>query len=327
MKKMMFFAAAFTMVATLMAAPAQFPYQAVLKNANGTAMTGTKVVEFRLYGSADATKAVWGHAYSVQLDANGLFNMEVSDSKGTVLDSLTTPLDDVIVAQQDLWIGLKVQGTAGEIKPRQHLLPVPYAAVASNVYNAPGNFEVKGKLQAKNAVVTGDLTAKSVTVNGTATAGTVNTTGNATISGNLTVSGTISGFGIAPVGTIIMWSGAPNTIPPGWSICNGEKINGVQTPDLTNRFIVGAGSSYAVGATGGEATHVLTAAEMPSHNHAYRFSGADTSGSYKKDNFFYNQHGKYGDLGNTKYTEYTGGNQPHENRPPYYALYFIMRTN
>ena len=56
---------------------------------------------------------------------------------------------------------------------------------------------------------------------------------------------TISG-GI-PIGGIIIWSGAQNAIPQYWQLCDGT--NG--TPDLRDRFIVGAGNNYTVGATGG----------------------------------------------------------------------------
>lgn len=68
-----------------------------------------------------------------------------------------------------------------------------------------------------------------------------------------------------PSGLITMWSGASTAIPSGWLLCNGE--NG--TPDLRNRFIVGAGDEYEVGATGGEKTHTLTTEEMPSHTHTF----------------------------------------------------------
>lgn len=61
-----------------------------------------------------------------------------------------------------------------------------------------------------------------------------------------------------PSGVITMWYGSIASIPSGWYLCNG--LNG--TPDLRDRFIVGAGSSYAVGATGGNANAVLV-----SHNH------------------------------------------------------------
>ena len=58
-----------------------------------------------------------------------------------------------------------------------------------------------------------------------------------------------SGSGV-PNGAIIMWSGTVATIPDGFSLCDGS--NG--TPDLRNRFVVGASGTYAVGATGGGST-------------------------------------------------------------------------
>ena len=321
MKKMMALVAALSVACTLMAASAQFPYQAVLKDVNGKAMTGNKQVDIRLYRTDSDNDPLWGHTYSVLLDTNGLFNVEVSDAKGTAISGLGDKKLDTALTNETIYIGLRVGTTSGEIRPRQKLLSVPFAAVADNVSNASGNFTVTGTLQAKTATVTQALTANSVTVTGAASAGSVTTTGNATVSGNLTVSGTLSGFGIAPVGSIIMWSGSVANIPNGWVLCNG--LNG--TPNLLNRFIVGAGGNYSVGQIGGADAVTLTVQQMPSHNHAYKFTGADTSGSYKHDNFFYNQHGKYSDLTNTKYTEYSGGGQAHENRPPFYALCFIMR--
>jgi hypothetical protein len=61
-----------------------------------------------------------------------------------------------------------------------------------------------------------------------------------------------------PSGGIIMWSGSIASIPSGWVLCNGSN----STPDLRNRFIVGAGSTYAVDATGGSAD-----ATLPTHTH------------------------------------------------------------
>ena len=333
MKKMMALVAALSMASTLMAASAQFPYQAVLKNANGTAMSGTKTVEIYLYNQATGGTKLWGRSYSVLLDSNGMFNIEVSDSKGTAIGNQSSTLDAVFAANQEIYIALKVSNSTGEITPRQKLLSVPFAAVASNVANASGNFSVTGALTAKSAAITDGLTAKSVTVNGAASAGSVTSTGNATVSGNLTVSGTIEGCGIAPVGTIIMWN--QSNIPNGWSLCNGQKVNGIQTPDLRDRFIVGAGLGYNIGDRGGANTVTLAADQMPKHRHSYSFTGADLAGAYKKDNFFYNQGRKYSDLTNSKWTDYAGGPSngaegsatPHENRPPYYAIYFIMRTN
>lgn len=67
-----------------------------------------------------------------------------------------------------------------------------------------------------------------------------------------------------PAGLITMWSGAVNAVPAGWALCNGS--NG--TPDLRNRFIVGAGSTYSVGSTGGANSVTLTTAQIPAHNHS-----------------------------------------------------------
>ena len=61
-----------------------------------------------------------------------------------------------------------------------------------------------------------------------------------------------------PSGGIIMWSGSIASIPLGWLLCNGTG----STPDLRNRFILGAGDTYAVAATGGSADAVAV-----SHTH------------------------------------------------------------
>jgi len=84
--------------------------------------------------------------------------------------------------------------------------------------------------------------------------------------------------GIAfPSSGILMWYGDINNIPPGWFLCNGS--NG--TPDLRNRFVVGAGDSYAVGATGGSNSVTLTLPQVPTHNHDVVSSGeSSTSGSH-----------------------------------------------
>jgi microcystin-dependent protein len=76
-----------------------------------------------------------------------------------------------------------------------------------------------------------------------------------------------------PSGVILLWSGSVATIPSGWALCNGSS----GTPDLRNRFVVGAGSTYSVGDTGGSATSTLTTNELPAHTHSLSASGT-TSG-------------------------------------------------
>jgi len=116
-----------------------------------------------------------------------------------------------------------------------------------------------------------------------------------------------------PAGVIVMWSGSVVSIPDGWHLCNGT--NG--TPDLRNRFIVGAGSSYNPGNTGGENTHKLTIAELPSHSHSEVRESFTRGAQGVAPGFMSNP--------TTVQTGIEGGDQPHENRPPYYALCYIMK--
>ena len=322
MKKLIALVAALSVAATLEAVQAQFSYQGVLKNTNNSPMTGTHVVQLRLYNVATGGSALWGRKYNVQLDSStGLFNIEVSDSTGSAISGLNATLESVFAQTDTLYIGLKVDDTSGEISPRQKLLPVPYAAFASNVSRASGDFTVAGKLKAANAEFTGAVSADSLSVKKTLTAaGAVSANGGATVSGNLKVTGTISGTGTVPIGAIIMWSGT--NVPDGWALCNGQG----GTPDLRDRFIVGAGSSYGVGSTGGANTVALSSSQIPSHAHNYSFRIAGLAGavSEKYHQFYYVNEG--GGTG-SRTTNAAGGGQAHENRPPYYALAFIMRKN
>jgi hypothetical protein len=77
-----------------------------------------------------------------------------------------------------------------------------------------------------------------------------------------------------PVGSIIDWSGSIGSIPAPWQLCDGT--NG--TPDLRDKFLVGAGSTYGVGDTGGATAttptitvgnHTLALSEIPSHDHGF----------------------------------------------------------
>jgi len=155
-----------------------------------------------------------------------------------------------------------------------------------------------------------------------------------------------------PKGVVVMWSGATTAVPSGWALCDGS--NG--TPDLRDRFVVGAGSGYASGNTGGvnsidiSHSHAI-AAESPGTSgvgdHQHSFSGTtttnnntdqrsktddlrDTAGSQHTHNFAgdtsaagahshtVNAHSHGGATG-------AAGSTALENRPPYYALAFIIK--
>jgi hypothetical protein len=144
---------------------------------------------------------------------------------------------------------------------------------------------------------------------------------SATIAGNLTICGAIisNSAALVPIGGIIMWSGSIATIPGGWALCNGSS----GTPDLRDRFIVGAGSSYSVSATGGLDQVTLDISQIPAHAH-----NSTNYGLFRYDTNTWSSGGSPtgGYVGYRDNMPSVGGGQPHENRPPYYALAYIMRT-
>ena len=99
---------------------------------------------------------------------------------------------------------------------------------------------------------------------------------------------------------------------------------------LKDRFLVGAGSSYGVGATGGETHHVLTWNEMPSHNHGFLdyWNTAAGSGAMRAAVAVNGDSaGLGGSYNNSRsYTASAGSSWGHENRPPYLAVYMWRRT-
>ena len=127
-----------------------------------------------------------------------------------------------------------------------------------------------------------------------------------------------------PVGTILPYAGLLTNIPAGWHLCDGT--NG--TPNLKDRFLVGVGNNYNLGATGGEASHTLTVDEMPSHNHnLLANTSTDSTGPLLAPWTIYNQGQVWVNTApnGVPLIGYSGGNVPHENRPPYFAVYYIMK--
>jgi len=134
-----------------------------------------------------------------------------------------------------------------------------------------------------------------------------------------------------PSGGIIMWSGSIASIPSGWYLCNGSN----STPDLRSKFVVAAGSTYAVGDTGGSAdaivvshTHTATVTD-PGHTHTYQGS------NYQPNNAAGSQPDWIGSstmttnsntTGITVANSTTGASGTNANLPPYYALAYIMKA-
>jgi len=335
MKKVMAAMAIVTAVAastvlTANAATAAFGYQGVLMNEEGTApLAGNQTVEIRLYDMAEGGVPLWGRSYAVLLATNGLFNVEVSDASGSAIAGVPSGSLETVFRQNattTLYIGLKVSATSGEILPRQKMLAVPYATFASDVSRASGNFTVAGLLTAKSLTVTNGLTTKSISASGNIGAATLTTSGKMTVNGDLVVSGSINGTGAVPIGGIIMWRGT--TPPSGWQLCDGS--NG--TPDLRGRFVVcvGGSNNYAVGDTGGVDTVTLTTEQMPKHKHTVYGRSSGYAGAHNNSpeviTYATKNWGSPDQYYKINDTSEAGNGQAHENRPPYYALAFIMRV-
>jgi len=138
-----------------------------------------------------------------------------------------------------------------------------------------------------------------------------------------------------PSGGIIIWSGSTGSIPATWYLCDGT--NG--TPDLRDRFIVGAGNTYAVNATGGSAnavvvshTHTATSSVAdPGHAHSYtKPAGAPNNAAGGIPDYI----SITTDNTATAVTNITvattvataGVSGTNANLPPYYALAYIMKA-
>lgn len=108
-------------------------------------------------------------------------------------------------------------------------------------------------------------------------------------------------------GMIILWWGDFASIPKGWKVCSGNN----ETPNLMDRVVMGAGSTYATGDTGGAVTHNHTVDDEP-HEHNLTIGNAIAAGS------------DYG-LDTTSVDTGISINNA-DVRPPYYALFYIMKV-
>lgn len=164
----------------------------------------------------------------------------------------------------------------------------------------------------------------------------------------------------APLGMVETWAGV--TVPDGYALCEGQQLkqseypelyaaigpafnnatdcNGrrlsttagyFRLPDLRGRFVVGYnaldGDYDALGAAAGEKSHTLSVEEMPAHGHGQHLwaggNGRWKSGGGNTYPEAVSWHDRTTPFGSTSTA---GGGRPHENRPPYYALAYVMRT-
>ena len=178
---------------------------------------------------------------------------------------------------------------------------------------------------------------------GTGGTGAQGSQGHQGNTGSTGAQGGLSTYAV-PQGFIGLWSGAANAIPSGWVLCNGS--NG--TPDLRDRFVVGAGSGYSVGATGGSANATLVShshgsGTLSAADHTHNFKASNRAGD--EDAWSNTNKAFIGDLDNAAFTQSgtnkiygsgslsvsgstasQGSSATNANLPPYYALCYIMKT-
>jgi len=139
------------------------------------------------------------------------------------------------------------------------------------------------------------------------------------------------------LGGIVIWSGSTLDIPSGWQLCDGT--NG--TPDLRNRFVVGAGNTYSVGDTGGTADSVLVSHTHTStvnnndHSHTGTPGGGGSNGglTFQRPNsqpvsftLLSGLNGSHSHAA-TISTAGIGENGTGKNLPPYFALCYIQQIS
>jgi hypothetical protein len=129
-----------------------------------------------------------------------------------------------------------------------------------------------------------------------------------------------------PSGCIVIWSGSSASIPSGWYLCDGSN----STPDLRNRFVVGATSTYAVGATGGSANAIVVShthsVSDPGHNHSLGFQNTTIDQNSGSAGLVRQGSSNTGTATTGISISSTGDSGTNANLPPYYALCYIMKA-
>ncbi len=185
-----------------------------------------------------------------------------SNGEAITEDTLNRPLQDIEANLDEIFINGVPDWNSSTTYEANSFVQVNgtiYRAINSNLNKEPTSNPSNWKLYEGNRQAT--LTERgTVTISDSTTS-----TSSITAASSKAVNQVKADIqpSLIPVGSIVMWSGSIANIPAGWALCDGT--NG--TPNLQNRFVVGAGDSYAVGATGGADSVTLTESQIPAHNH------------------------------------------------------------
>jgi hypothetical protein len=236
--------------------PQQIPYQAVARSSSGNLIANLSVaVRFTIHDGSATGPAVFQEVQHSTTNEFGLFTINI----GSV-----NSLSAVSWGSSPKFMQVEIDtanGTAYTDMGTQQMLSVPYALYAVSSGNGAGPAGPTGATGATGTTgangsnglngATGPSGADGA--NGaTGATGPTGANGADGINGATGPTGPAGpSAGAVPIGGIILWSGSVASIPAGWQLCDGTNL----TPDLRDKFVVGAGSTYAVNATGGSATH------------------------------------------------------------------------
>ena len=284
MRVLMLMLAALPCLGQAPTAPELLPYQGTLVNGDGIPLGSPTPknydVVFRIYDAPSGGTLLWTEQqtvtveagrFSVQLGLGGPHNAEARPSLGTVFQMATASDRYLETTVKKIGPG-QVDST---LAARTRLLPSPFAMVARHARSAERivNSSLGGVISIVGARVGINTTnpVTSMEVVGSAQADSMEVLGNAVV-GETATAASWTGGGAAPVGSVILWSGTAAERPDGWAFCDGSVVNGYRTPDLRNRFVLGAGqgdglTERKVGDVGGSEVHALTAEETGDHPH------------------------------------------------------------
>ena len=183
--------------------------------------------------SLDLTFGLFDDAVAGNQIGSTITNLNLSVSNGLVTVLLDFGTSAFPGADRWLQIGVRTNGSAADfttLSPRQKLTATPYSMTAANFSGAISDAQLSANVALLNGanVFTGPISS---------------------------IAGGTTNY-MVPSGLVAIWSGSPANIPAGWVLCDGN--NG--TPDLRDRFVVGAAGSYGVGSTGGAASHTHSVA-------------------------------------------------------------------
>lgn len=274
--------------------PSLLSFQGSLVASDGTgigdAATVNYPIVFRIYDALTGGRLLWSEQQTVSV-RKGAFSVILGE--GNVFGNEARPTLSSLFASSnasDRFVEMTVRATApGEadatVEPRTRLLATGYGLLANRARTARDMVNQTGQpvLRAvgdRVGVNTSNPQA-NLDVAGSLATRRLETRGALSVGGSVKALG-FNGLGMAPVGSIVMWSGS---VPPmGWVLCDGSVVQGVTTPDLRGRFVLGAGNGSGLterrmGERGGTEAHTLTEAEIPWHQHYVRYRDVFTSES------------------------------------------------